>query len=180
MAVILLALASGAAIAAGGAESAESPATIDPVFDCYAANSAWGLSYSGKVVGRDGRVWTYDRRGRMLPIAIGEGGQHYLRASDLAAKFAGARAAGRIDAAALAAHAALIAKAGAGAIRRIDTGVRDAGSSTCHGYVFDAAKRRYRDVELGSDGGAADVRIVNEAPEASALLDWLRSIAVAK
>jgi hypothetical protein len=33
---------------------------------------------------------------------------------------------------------------------------------------------------IGSDGGVADRRIVNDAPAAKALLDWLRSLGVAK
>jgi hypothetical protein len=33
-----------------GQDSSTSATSIDPVFDCYRANSAWGLVYSGKVV----------------------------------------------------------------------------------------------------------------------------------
>ena len=156
------------------------PAAIAPVFDCYAANSAWGLTYSGRVVDADGRVWSYRRHGKMLPAAVRENRQIWIGAADLAAKFAGATPAGQIDAKALSEHTALIDKASAGEIRRSDTGVRDAGTSSCHAYVHDAARARFRDVELGTDGGVSDVRIVNDAPEAKRLLDWLRSIGVAK
>jgi len=73
----------------------------------------------------------------------------------------------------------LAAQAASGAITTVDTGTRDAGSSSCHAYLADAAGTRYRDVELGSDGGVADTRVVNAAPEAQQLLDWLRAIGVA-
>jgi hypothetical protein len=187
----LLALAivfdADAAVHALGTATADAPpapatatATIDPVFDCFAANSAWGLTYSGKVVDRSGRIWTYRRRGTMLPTAAHDQQGDYFKAADLARKHAGATASGQVDAEALARHAVLAVKAADGRIERSDTGVRDAGTSECHAYLADAARQRYRDVELGSDGGVADRRVVNDAPEAKALIDWLRSIGVAR
>ena len=188
---LLLALAAGDGFAAvhalsgasgdtGALVDSKPGAPLDPVFDCYAANSAWGLSYSGKVVDRAGQVWSYRVRGRTLPAASDEKGRSYLAAADLAAKFADATAAAQIDVKLLAEQTALIDRAGSGTVESSDTGVRDAGTSTCHGYVYDAAARRYRDVLLGSDGGVADRRFVNGAAEAKTLLDWLRSIGVAR
>src|SRR5215470_12101053 len=43
-------------------KKAAPPAAIDPVFECYTANSAWGLTYAGKVVDRQGKVWSYRQR----------------------------------------------------------------------------------------------------------------------
>jgi len=170
----------GASVDGKAAEATPPAAPIDPVFDCYAANSAWGLSYSGKVVDRSGRIWTYRARGKTLPAAAGDNGRSHFKASELAAKFAGATAAGRVDAKILAEHSALIDKAAAGKVTSVETGVRDAGTSTCHAYVFDAKTKRYRDVDLGSDGGVTDRRLLNDAPEAKALIDWLRTVDVAR
>jgi hypothetical protein len=176
-----------AAIGAPGAVHALAPAAgearaapLDPVFDCYAANSAWGLTLAGKIVDRSGRILSYRSHGRMPPDATSVDGHGYVEASALVAKFAGAADSGKVDAVALAEHLGMIDEAAGGKITSSDTGVRDAGTSTCHAYVFDAAHRRYRDVELGSDGGVADRRIVNDAPAAATLIEWLRSIGVAR
>jgi len=80
----------------------------------------------------------------------------------------------------LAGNKALIDAAGSGKLSVADGGARDAGSSGCHAYVHDAARKRYRDIELGSDKGVSDVRTINDAPEAQQLLKWLQSIGVAK
>jgi hypothetical protein len=160
-------------------DPASSTAPIDPLFDCYRANSAWGLAYSGKVVDRSGQVWSYGARDKALPVPFKVDSASYFLAADLVAKYEGRKQAARVDASALAANSALAEKAAAGKITTTDTGVRDAGSSTCHAYVFDAANQRYRNVELGSDGGVADQRVSNDAPEAQTLLDWLRKSGVA-
>lgn len=160
-----------------GTTPSTAAAPADPLFDCYAANSAWGLSYAGRVLDRDGRIWTYRQVGRALPSA--DGGRT-LDADELRAKFAGASSGAQVDAGVLAEKAALVDKAAAGRVSASDTGVRDAGTSTCHAYVAEANGARYRDIELGSDGGVGDRRTVNDAPEAQALIGWLRSIGVAK
>lgn len=180
-----LAFVAGVAVAAAAEPPATTPgsaapaAAIDPLFDCYRANSAWGLTYSGKVIDRNGQVWSYSARGKGLPVPHKESGQAWYKAADLVAKYAGSTPAARLEAGALAEHAALIEKAAAGNIASTDTGVRDAGTSTCHAYLFDAAAKRYRDVELGSDGGVGDQRISNDTAEAQTLLQWLRASAVA-
>lgn len=166
--------------AAAASDASISAASIDPVFDCYRANSAWGLSYSGKVIDRNGWVWTYGARGKTLPEPQREHDRNRYEAADLVAKYADGTRGSRIDESVLTEHAAQIEKADAGKITSTDTGVRDAGSSACHAYVFDTMTRQYRDIELGSDGGVADRRIVNDAPEAKTLLDWLRSVGVAR
>ena len=171
----------GAASADGPAAKAAEPDTpIDPLFDCYAANSAWGLTYSGKVIDRGGQVGSYHARGRALPVAADESGKRYVNASELAAKFLEPAAAGSVDSKALAEHAAQVEQAAAGTLTSSDTGVRDAGTSTCHAYLSEAGAKRYRDVELGSDGGVADRRFVNDAADAKTLLEWLRAIGVAR
>ena len=179
--LILLGVGAGRALADSPATSATSAAApIDPVFDCYSANSAWGLSYAGKTIARDGRVWRYRERGKALPERSGEPGHGSYDAAALRAKFAAATAAEQIDAATLAEKVALIERAAAGNITSSDTGVRDAGTSSCHAYLAAEQGKRYRDIELGSDAGVGDRRIVNDAPEAQGLLDWLRSVGVAK
>lgn len=179
-AVVLLATAPSGSAAIHAIPDPKPAAQIDPVFDCYAANSAWGLTFSGKAVGRDGRIVAYRRRGSALPDVVRDGERSFVAAGDLAKKFEGAVDSGQADADVLAKQIATIGAVAAGHIAQSDTGVRDAGSSTCHAYVADTAGRRYRDVMIGSDGGVADRRIVNDAPAAKALLDWLRSLGVAK
>lgn len=179
-ALLLGAGPAGAGIHAVTADAAD-PAAIVPVFDCYRTNSAWGFTLSGKVVDADGTIWSYSRRGQpWLPQQAGAGEANYLGAADLHAKYAGAKSSGKVDVTVLQQQTALIAKAAEGKVTRADTGVRDAGTSTCHAYLADAAKARYRDVELGSDGGVADSHFSNAAAEAMQLIDWLRSIGVAK
>jgi hypothetical protein len=175
-----IACAAQTAAPSTGQDSPTSATSIDPVFDCYRVNSAWGLAYSGKVIDRSGQIWSYTQRDRALPTPVVENDQARYAATDLAAKYAGATPTARVDAAALAENIALIDKAAAGKITSADTGVRDAGTSTCHAYVFDAARKRYRDVQLGSDGGVGDRRVSNDAAEAQTLLQWLRASGVAR
>jgi hypothetical protein len=180
LACCVLAL-SGCAPAAEQSATPAYAAAIVPRFDCFAANSAWGHTLSGKVVDASGTIWSYGHRGQAwLPSVEREGGAAYLPAAELRAKYAQAHAGGSVAADVLQQKIALVAAAAAGAVTRSDTGVRDAGSSTCHAYVEDTAHARYRDVELGSDGGVADERVANAAPEAAQLLEWLRSIGVAR
>lgn len=160
---------------------ASDPGSIVPRFDCFAANSAWGHTLSGKVIDANGTIWSYGRRGQAwLPQVERDGGAAYLSAGELRAKYAQAHVAGNVAADVLQENTAAIAAAAAGTITRSDTGVRDAGSSTCHAYVEDSARARFRDVELGSDGGVADQRVTNAAPEAAQLLAWLHSVDVAR
>jgi len=98
----------------------------------------------------------------------------------LRAKFETAEPASHADASVLATQVALVDKAAQGTITRADTGARDAGTSTCHAYVRDEAHDRYRDIELGSDGAVSDSRVTNSAAEAQQLIEWLRSVGVAK
>lgn len=167
--------------------AAEKPASeanratgMEPVFDCYRANSAWGFTLSGKVIDSKGTVWSYGKHGQAwLPARIREGDAGYLTIRDLQAKFVDAKQIGNVEAKALADNSALIAQAAEGKVTRADTGTRDAGTSACHAYLHDAAKQRYRDVELGSDGGVSDARDTNAATEAQTLLTWLKSVGVA-
>jgi hypothetical protein len=180
LAVSSISAAAADETAATASDPSISAASIDPVFDCYRANSAWGLSYSGKVIDRNGWIWSYGTRGKTLPEAQRDHDRNYYQAADLLAKYAGGTRGSRIEDREIAEHAAQIEKADAGTVTSTDTGVRDAGTSTCHAYVFDAATRHYRDVELGSDGGVADRRFVNDSPQATSLIDWLRSVGVAR
>lgn len=182
-AILLAAMATamnGRAAEPTSAEPASQAAPLDPVFDCFHANSAWGFSLAGKVIDSSGKIWSYGRRGQAwLPTVLKDRDAVYLTAADLQAKFAQSKQVGSVDAKALAENSALIAKAAQGTLARTDTGTRDAGSSTCHAYIRDEAHQRYRDVELGSDGGVSDTRDTNSAAEAQALLTWLKSVGVA-
>lgn len=165
---ILLALCSHAASAA------------TPVFECHRVNYAWGFAMAGKAIDADGNILSYSLRDKDLrPKPVYENGYTYFPAAQMNARFADAQNAGKVDTAKLAENIALIDKAALGKITTIDGGARDAGASSCHAYVFDAAKERYRDIELGSDGGVSDTKNVNGAPEAKTLIDWLKSVGVA-
>ena len=170
----------GPAAAANADAHASATAPVDPLFDCYRSNSAWGLTYSGNVVDRNGQVWSYSQRGKALPLPTRQGERNSYGATDFSKKYEGSATSRKIDAADLAAHTALIEKAAEGKVTSTPTGVRDAGLSSCHAYMRDSATGRYRDVELGSDSGVSDVRVVNDAPEAKTLLDWLRTVGVAR
>ena len=156
-------------------------AMVDPVFDCYHVNSAWGYILAGKVIDAEGTIWNYGKRGKAwLPALVKEGDAVYLTTADLQAKFAEPTKAGHVDAKTLADNSALIAKAAQGKLTQTDTGTRDAGSSTCHAYIHAEAQQRYRDIELGTDGGVSDMRVANDAAEAQTLLTWLKSAGIAK
>jgi len=168
------------ACAAEAPVSTANPAGIEPVFDCYQTNSAWGFTLSGKVIDSKGTVWSYGKRGQAwLPTRIKQGDASYLTAKDLLVKFVDAKQISNIEAKALADNLALIAAAAEGKVTQADTGTRDAGTSDCHAYIYDAGKQRYRDIELGSDGGVSDMRYTNAAAEAQTLLTWLKSVGVA-
>jgi hypothetical protein len=156
-------------------------AAIDPVFDCYRANSAWGFTLTGKVIDSHGKIWSYGKHGKAwLPTLVKEGDATYLTPADLQGKFTEAKETGSVDEQALNENSALIAKAAQGKLTQTDGGARDAGTSACHAYIHDDAKQRYRDVELGSDAGVNDTRVTNSAPEAQTLLVWLKSVGAAK
>jgi len=175
------ALAAGTPAQAGDAETPVAAQTLVPLFDCFAMNSAWGFTLSGKLIDAGGNVFSYGRRGKAwLAMPVMEGSAKYYSEADLQDKSSDARRTGQIDAATLAANTALIDAAGAGKLAVADGGARDAGSSGCHAYVHDAARKRYRDIELGSDGGVSDTRITNDAPAAQQLLKWLSSVGVAQ
>jgi len=178
---IAAAFAAAASARADDVETAVIAQPLVPLFDCFAMNSAWGFTLSGKVIDAEGNVFSYGRRGQAwLVVPAMDGDAKYYSEADLQDKFSDTRRTGQVDAAALADNKALIGAAGSGKLAVTDGGARDAGSSSCHAYVHDAARKRYRDIELGSDGGVSDIRTKNDAPEAQRLLDWLRSGGVAK
>lgn len=163
------------------ASTVPAAATLDPVFDCFHTNSAWGYTLSGKLIDSKGKIWSYGKRGKAwLPALVKDGDAVYLTTADLQVKFAEPKEAGNVDAKALADNAALIIKAAEGKLDQTDTGTRDAGTSTCHAYIHDETQQRYRDIELGTDGGVSDMHIANAASEAQTLLTWLKSVGVAK
>ncbi|MEO8802356.1 MAG: hypothetical protein ABI304_01835 [Rudaea sp.] len=162
--------------------AATSPAAhpAEPVFDCYRMNSAWGFMLAGAMIDSTGAIYRYRIQGKpWAPTPEKVDGKNWLRAADLQAKFANAKQDGSVDAKALQENSALIVNAASGTLKSTDAGARDAGTSTCHAYIHDAVGQRYRDVELGSDGGVADSRMSNDAAAAQTLLAWLKSVNVA-
>ncbi|HET7777771.1 MAG TPA: hypothetical protein VFL07_04405, partial [Rudaea sp.] len=104
------ALAAAGSARAGETETAAGAQALVPVFDCFAMNSAWGFTLSGKLIDSDGNVFSYGRRGKAwLVTPATEGGAKYYSEADLQDKFSDARRTGQqIDAAALAGNKALI------------------------------------------------------------------------
>ena len=163
------------------AQTAVSLPAASPVFDCYAINFAWGFAMSGKFINSDGAIYSYRKtKQSWLAHDITENAIRYISDADLQAKYVEREKSGSVDAQTLTGKTALIDPASKGNVVQMDGGARDAGSSSCHAYVHDAAKARYRDVDLGSDGGVSDMRTKNDAPQAQDLLIWLKSIGVAK
>ncbi|HET8941628.1 MAG TPA: hypothetical protein VFN13_06560 [Rudaea sp.] len=161
------------------AVAASQPA--DPVFDCYRMNSAWGFVMAGAMIDSRGAIFSYRVNGKpWAPMPQIADGMHWLDAAQLRAKFTNAKPDGSVDAKSLQENTALISSAALGKISSADTGVRDAGTSTCHAYIHDANGKRFQDIQLGSDGGVADTRQANSAPAAKTLLTWLTSVGVAK
>ena len=158
-----------------------STAPLDPLFDCYRSNSAWGYTLSGRVVDVDGRIWRYGSRGKAwLPQVLQEGSARFYKEADLREKYTDAQQSGAIDAAKLTEKVKLIEASAVGPMTVQEGGARDAGYSGCHAYVRDAAHQRYRDFDLGSDAGVNDLPVKNESAAAQQLLAWLRSVNVAQ
>jgi hypothetical protein len=184
--VAAMLVAAAAASTSSGATGTTDPVSapeqpIVPLFDCYSTNSAWGFTLSGKVIDAGGAIYSYGRHGKSwLTTPVKEQGAAYYAEGELQEKFSDARRVGSVDAGALADKPALIEAAASGKLSIADSGARDAGYSGCHAYVHDAARRRYRDVDLGSDGGVSDSRTTNDAAAAQQLLRWLQSIGVAR
>lgn len=184
--IALLALAAAAHIASAADEpmpnTAEpvSAAAVDPVFECYRVNFAWGFRMAGTMVDRSGDVYRYKVDDKDPRPAQPKDSEALLwPAAAMRARFSGLQPIRRVDSTQLAEKIRLIDKTVDGRLTRSDTGVRDAGLSTCHAYVFDAAREAYRDILLGSDGSVADTRFASSAAEAQTLIEWLKSVGVA-
>jgi len=176
---------SAAPSTAAPSSAAPSPAAATsqstPVFDCFHINFAWGFTLSGKFIDADGTIYSYRRKQpAWLPKAIEEDGRRYLSQADLDAKYVERTKIGSLVTSELDTHRGTIEAAGAGKLVQAGPGANDAGTSSCHAYIHDAAKGRFRDVNLGSDGGISDSPQRNDAKEAEALMTWLKSIGVAR
>ena len=159
--------------------SAAAPST--PLFDCFHINFAWGFTLSGKFIDADGTIYIYRKKQpAWLPKAIEEDGKRYLTQADLDAKYVERTKMGSLVTSELDAHRGAIELAAAGKLVQAGPGANDAGTSSCHAYVHDAANGRFRDVDLGSDGGVSDSPQRNDAREAEALMIWLKSVGVAR
>ncbi len=151
-----------------------------PAFECVRVNSAWGFTISGTALGTDGRIVTYKSHQRdFRAVRRQNGSDSIVDAAALAKQFARATLRGSIEAASVQEHLTSAAAAAGTPLERTETGARDAGSSACHAYIAMSDAEHYRDVDLGSDGGAADFRLLNPSPAAKAALEWLKSVGVA-
>ena len=168
-----------ACVGATATLAAEAPVAADPVFECYRVHSAWGFGMDGAMIDSSGAIFRYSTEKDPRPDFRDPAGENYWPSASLRSRLFGLQRAGSVDTGKLPEYVALIAKAAEGSIARNDTGVRDAGSSTCHAYVFEAAHQRFRDVMLGSDDAVADFRLTSSAPEAKQLIEWLKTNGVA-
>lgn len=152
-----------------------------PVFDCFHINSAWGFSMSGRFIDSDGTIYSYQRKApAWMPHEIVESDSRFLRDEDLQSKYAGREKVGNVSAHELELHRASIEAAGKGKLVQAGPTANDAGSSSCHAYVRDAGKNRYRDVNLGTDGGISDMPMRNDSTQAQELIAWLKTVGVSK
>lgn len=152
-----------------------------PLFDCFHINFAWGFTLSGKYIDADGTIYSYRKqKPAWLPKAIVEDGKRFLTQADLDAKYVERTKIGSLVASELDAHRGAIEAAAAGKLVQAGPGANDAGTSSCHAYIHDASRGRFRDVDLGSDGGISDSPQRNDAKEAQELMTWLKSVGVAR
>ncbi len=171
-------------VQAAAAVDTSATAPLDPVFDCFHVSTAWGFALSGTMIDRQGNIYRYRMHGKgWAPPSTQVDGATYYRDATCARSLLTQKAMAASMPGPLAEmppeNAALIVKSADGEIQRADTGTRDAGSSTCHAYMYEPTQQRYRDVELGSDGGASDMRDSNSSADAQTLLEWLKSVDVA-
>src|SRR5512143_2516775 len=84
--------------AESGAGSPAGPAKqVDPVFDCYRLNYAWGFSLAGAMVDRDGTIRRYRMQERdRSPTPARDGAAVYFPAGELRGKYAAAEASGTV------------------------------------------------------------------------------------
>jgi hypothetical protein len=177
---IALPLAAAGAWATVPAETRPA-ANATPVFDCFHINFAWGFTLSGRFINADGTIYSYHKtKPAWLPRTNEQDGARYLTQSDLDAKYDERTKIGSIVASELDAQRGAIEAAASGKLVQAGPGAHDAGTSSCHAYIHDAPNARFRDVNLGTDGGVSDSPLRNDAPKAQVLLDWLKSVGVAK
>lgn len=149
------------------------PLSNEIVFDCFSINHAWGYQMSGFFIDRQGMVYRYKRKGAAWhpkPILLEK--QRYYEEKDLAGKFTDKSLVARMDSSSLQSKIALIDSADLGSVTRAKQKGADAGQSLCLAYLYGKDKYLYRPVALGSYGATKNT-IINNSPEAQALLKWL-------
>jgi hypothetical protein len=134
-------------------------------------NFAWGYQHSGIYVDREGGVYRFpaEQRVRLRPPQ-----QANLTEAEMEAKFGESVALiGRVPADELLAMFRLIPAAAKGGYSERVSASRDRGAFVSACYVFDAAGKRHREVELDVKG---DWEYRNLAPEAETLTKWLAAL----
>ena len=134
-------------------------------------NFAWGYQHSGIYVDREGGVYRFPVENRVRPRPL----QHANPTeAEMEAKYGQSVALiGRVPADALLAMFRLIPAAAKGGHSERVSASRDRGAFVSACYLFDAAEKRYREVELDVKG---DWEYRNLAPEAETLTKWLASL----
>jgi hypothetical protein len=135
-------------------------------------NFAWGYQHSGIFVDREGRVYRFSDRTDVLrrppqrpDLTEAEMDQNYGAERQLVRTVSSDEL--------LAMYRLIPAAAKGHHSKRVSAGA-DRGASVSACYVFDAAEKRYRKVELAVAG---DWEYRNLAPEAQELAVWLASLA---
>jgi hypothetical protein len=133
-------------------------------------NYAWGFQHAGIYVDREGGVHRFDAGNRMPPGPL----ESTPTEAEMDAKYGRSVALiGRVPADELLAMFRLIPAASKGAYSDRVSASRDRGAFVTMCYVFDAAERRYRAVELDVQG---DWEYRNLTPEAETLTKWLAAL----
>jgi hypothetical protein len=134
-------------------------------------NFAWGYQHSGIYVDREGSVYRFPVEDRARPGPLQ---QPNPTEAEMEAKFGQSVALiGRVPADELLAMFRLIPAAAKGGYSERVSASRDRGAFVTACYLFDAAEKRYREVELDVKG---DWEYRNLAPEAETLTKWLASL----
>jgi len=139
------------------------------LFEVEHVNFAWGLTWRGLVIDRDGNINAYDHGHEVWDLAAND----FYTEAELEDKYEhGARYVARIDEATVVQQYNKLLGI-AEQLSAPQYPCADAGAFTYRAFVYESTTRRYRPILLRQEG---DVALENTAGEAEALAGWLRNL----
>lgn len=169
---VCVVLASLTTASPSGSPQRGSEAVIQQRFVCDRSyiNFAWGYQHMGVYVDREGGIYRFSAS---KPVSENPAGPADRTEAAMEAKYGPATQVGTVDRKTLLSMYQLIPPAARGRQTERVHAAYDAGSWVSACYLYDAATKRYREVELEVKG---DWEHSNLAPEARVLAAWLRSV----